>query len=124
MRALATLMLLAACTDETVTGFAQEKVFQLETLDREAFAATATIDISTPGHVTGAAPCNRYHAAQNAPYPWFELGPIASTKRACADLAEEARFLKALSRMSIAEVAGPVLILSNDAGEEMVFHVP
>ena len=55
-----------------------------------------------------------------APYPWFETGPILVTRRACPDLEAEGDFLRALESMSQAEVLGSVLILSNDAGREMV----
>jgi hypothetical protein len=37
-------------------------------------------------------------------------------------LKSETEFLGALARMTLAEVLGPVLILSNDEGESMVFQ--
>ena len=126
MRALFTLLALAACnSDETLTAYADGvTVFALETLNGAPFTARATIDISEPGRVTGQAPCNRYFAAQTAPYPWFKLGPVGATKMACPDLNQEGAFLRALSQMTLSEIAGSTLILSNDAGQEMVFQAP
>jgi heat shock protein HslJ len=40
---------------------------------------------------------------------------------ACPDLAAESQYLTALGEMTLAEVSGPTLILSNDAGRSMVF---
>ncbi|MBC7178797.1 MAG: META domain-containing protein, partial [Roseovarius sp.] len=37
-------------------------------------------------------------------------------------LAEEALYLTALAEMTLVEVLGDVMILSNDAGREMVFR--
>jgi heat shock protein HslJ len=56
-----------------------------------------------------------------APYPWFEAGDIAVTRRACPDLAAETAFFDALADMTLAEVAGDALILSTPDGREMVF---
>lgn len=115
---------LPACQgDETLTAFAQDDhLFLLAEIDGLPFPARATIDISDPGTVSGTAPCNSYSASQTAPYPWFALGPIATTRRACAELELEARFLAALAAMTIAEVAGDTLILSHTDGSEMVFR--
>ncbi len=119
----AAFLALLGCADETVSGFAGDQtLFQLSSLDGAEFAATATIDIGTQGQVTGNAPCNSYNATQSAPYPWFELGPIAATRRACPELEAEAAFLTALGAMTLVEVAGNTLILSNTDGGEMVFQ--
>ena len=71
---------------------------------------------------SGEAPCNAWSATQSAPYPWFALGPIATTRRACPELAAEQTFLTTLAAMTLAEAQGPVLILSSDEGLEMVFR--
>ena len=47
---------------------------------------------------------------------------MAVTRRACPELAEETRFFQTLEDMTLAEVQGPVLILSNEDGTEMVFE--
>jgi heat shock protein HslJ len=110
--------------DETVGGYgAADQVWQLTELDDTAFAAQATVTFPESGKIAGQAPCNSYSGKMDAPYPWFETGPMAVTRRACPDLAEEATFLTALGEMSQSEVSGDTMILTNDAGREMLFKV-
>jgi len=111
------------CPDETISGFADTAAtYHLTSIDGTAFDAAATIVFQGQGNASGTAPCNTWSAEQRVPYPWFELGPIAATKRACADLEAEATFFQALGEMSLAEISGTILILSNDAGREMLFE--
>jgi heat shock protein HslJ len=124
LRFLALIVLLAACgPDETISGYAdRETIYALASIDDAPFTARATIAFTQEGSVSGAGPCNTYQATQSVPYPWFALGPIASTRRACPELGQEGAYFEALSEMRFAEVAGTVLILSDDAGREMVFQ--
>ena len=127
MRALlliATLTGLTQCGgDETVSAYGGgSSTWRLVELDGTPFGATATLDLSEPGRISGQAPCNRYFADQTAPYPWFQAGAIAATRRACPELALEQAFLTALAEMSLSEVSGDILILSNDAGRQMLFR--
>lgn len=116
-------MLVAACADETVSGYADpDAVYVLEEIDGSGFEARATIEFPEKGRASGGAPCNSWSAAQSAPYPWFELGPISATERACADLKAEQTFFEALQAMTLAEVQGEVLILSSYQGREMLFR--
>ncbi|MBO9468440.1 META domain-containing protein [Tropicibacter sp. R15_0] len=114
---------LAACSgDEGVRAYgAADKVWHLTQIDGADFGADATLIFPKAGRVTGRAPCNSWSAPQTAPYPWFDLGPVAATKMACPDLAAEQRFFDHLAKMSISEVSGDVLVLSNDQGGEMIF---
>ncbi|MEL6639928.1 MAG: META domain-containing protein [Pseudomonadota bacterium] len=119
--------LLCACVacgpDETISGYANpQAVYGLRSVDGEEFAARATIAFPKEGEVTGTGPCNGFRSTQSAPYPWFALGPIAATRRACADLALEQTYFDALASMTLAEVSGPVLLLSNTDGRELVFQ--
>ncbi|MEM1233348.1 MAG: META domain-containing protein [Pseudomonadota bacterium] len=123
MRVLALFLGMAACAgDETISAFSPAgTVWHLSELDGAAFAARATVTFPAEGEVAGEGPCNRFTAAQAVPYPWIEIGPIAATRRACPDLAAEGAFFAALSAVSVAEVSGPVLILSGER-HEMVFR--
>jgi len=113
---------LSACRgDETLNAYAQDN-WQLVTLNGDAVPTGITLSLVQPGRISGAAPCNRYSAAQTAPYPWFEAGPIAATRRACADLATEQAYFSALAAMTFAEAQGNVLILSNGSGGALVFQ--
>ena len=120
---LPALATLPACrADETVGGYGgAEKVWQLQSIDGAAFTAHASLTFPEPGKIAGRAPCNRFFGPMTAPYPWFDAGQIASTRMACPELENEAEFLKALSSMTLSEVSGDVLLLSNDAGRTMLF---
>ena len=111
------------CGDETISGYAERTaVYSLTELDGAPYAATATISFPEPGRAAGEGPCNTWFATQSAPYPWIELGPIGATRRACPELEDETRFFEALSQVSLAEVLGPVLILTTEDGAELVFE--
>lgn len=116
--------MLASCEkDETLTAYgAGDFVWQLAEVNGVPYQPTATIDFTTLGTISGQGPCNSYSASQTAPYPWFAPGPIRATRRACPDLEAETAFFGALAKMTLAEVLGPVLILSNDAGDQLVFQ--
>lgn len=115
---------LGACgPDETISGYAEtDTSYNLSEIDKAPFVTTASIVFGKDGTVSGKGPCNTFSASQSAPYPWFALGPIASTRKACPHLQLETVYFEALADMSIAEVVGGTLILSNDAGREMVFQ--
>ena len=90
-------------------------------IDGTVFDARATLVFPAPGQVAGEAPCNRFSGNQSAPYPWFDLGPLAVTRRACPELTAEAAYFAALDRMTLVEVTGQTLILSTPEGGEMLF---
>lgn len=115
---------LAACNgDETISGYADpDAIYRLEELFGDPFPAQATISFPEEGRIAGEGPCNRFSAAQRVPYPWFEAGQVVATRRACPDLAAETAFFAALGAMTLAEISGPVLILSDEAGRQMVFR--
>lgn len=120
---LIAMSLLGYCKDETVSGHgAQAAVWELVTIDGTPVTARATLTFPEEGVIAGEAPCNRYSAQQTVPYPWFRAERIISTRRACPELDAETRFLGALAEMTLVEVAGDTLVLSNDAGREMLFR--
>lgn len=120
---LAAMSVLGYCKDETVSGYGGEGATWVQLgLDGTPFAARATLTFPEEGTPAGEAPCNRYSGQQTMPYPWFSAERIASTKRACPELEAETRYLRALGVMTLAEIADDTLILSNDAGREMVFR--
>ena len=113
----------SACVpDERVASFIEPTVeYYLIDLDGAPFDGTATISFPETGKVVGQAPCNRYFAAQTEPYPWFSLEGIGATRMACLDLNLESAFFAALEEMTLSEVSGDTLILSNTDGRQMVF---
>ncbi len=119
---MAATALLAACRDETLTGYgAADKTWVLSTLNQEPFEARATLTFPEAGRLAGQAPCNSYQGDQTAPYPWFQAGALIATRMICPDQPAEDIYLQTLAEMTEAEVAHRTLILRNEAGLEMVF---
>ncbi|PIE13700.1 MAG: META domain-containing protein [Rhodobacterales bacterium] len=117
------LPLITACMgDETVGRYgAAGRVWQLTELDGATFTSRATLTFPEPGKIAGQAPCNLYFGTMAAPYPWFRAEKIGATAMACSELSQETAFLRALEQMTLSEVSGDRLILSNEQGREMVF---
>lgn len=114
---------LAACKkDETVAGYDGRKRWILTEIDGASFDAHTTLEFGDKGKVTGQAPCNSYFTTQTKPYPWIGFDAIGATRMMCPDMPKETAFFAALSDMSFAEVSGDIMILSNDAGRQMVFR--
>ena len=122
--AMALLFALPNCAgDETISGYADSTAtYVLADIDGVPFAPHATIRFPEEGRIEGQAPCNAYSAAQTVPYPWFGPGPVMATRRACPDLQAETEYFTALAEMTLAEVQGDILILSNEAGRAMTFR--
>lgn len=118
------LALMNGCAaDESITGFVDPSAqYHLVEIDGAPLGANATIAFPSAGDVVGQAPCNRYFATQTKPYPWFALNGIGATRMACPDLDAETAYFAALEAMTLAEVSGGTLILSNTDGRSMVFE--
>lgn len=116
------LLTTAACAqDETLYSYGGAGEWRLQSLHGAPVAATVTLDLPEPGKVAGRAQCNVYFGAQRAPYPWFNAGPFGVTRMACPGLDDEQRYLAALEAATISEISGDTLILTDEAGREMVF---
>ena len=122
--ALSAVLALINCRgDETLTAYgAAQTDWQLVQIDGKAFDADATLRFGADGAVTGSAPCNTLRGVQAAPYPWFALEQAAFSRRACPDLPLEQAMMSALNAMTLAETGPGTLLLSNDAGREMLFR--
>ncbi|MEO0379637.1 MAG: META domain-containing protein [Pseudomonadota bacterium] len=121
--AVAVFGLIPACqSDETVAAYgAAEATWTLVELNGAPFSERATLLFGEDGQVSGQAPCNRFTFTNGVPYPWFESGPIASTKMACPNLETEGAFFKSLSNMTQVVLADGRMVMANDDGGEMVF---
>ncbi|MEP5760467.1 MAG: META domain-containing protein [Litoreibacter sp.] len=116
------LLALAACKDETLSGYgAAETVWHLTSIDGADIAPSVLLTFPSQGEIGGQGPCNSYSATQTAPYPWFAVGDFRSTKTACPDISFENDYFTALKSMTISEISGGTLILSNDAKRTMTF---
>jgi heat shock protein HslJ len=70
------------------------------------------------GSASGSAGCNSYHSTYTTTGSKLELGPTASTKRACLERdknAQETAYLEALSKVVAYEVSGGRLMLRDAA---------
>ena len=114
---------LAACADETVSGYAASGPWRLAAVDGAPVAARMTLALPSPGRVAGEGPCNAYSGVQAVPYPWFEVRRLAATRRACPDLDTETRWFGMLEAMTLAEASGDVLVLSDGGTHEMEFRL-
>ncbi|KPA23555.1 hypothetical protein shim_01630 [Shimia sp. SK013] len=120
------LWLLAACSpDETLTKYGGANFdWRLIKIDNRLVSYHNVIRFDETGAVTGAGPCQTFTANQTAPYPWFVLENLSVSEPsevACQLAKEDAAFFAALRDMTLVEVAGARLILSDDAGREMYF---
>lgn len=119
------IILISACRpDETISGQTNDQEWVLQSIKGAQIDATITITFTTDGKVTGRAPCNAYFATQTAPLPWFELGPIGATKRACPNLKLESTYFQTLAMANVAEVTSDTLILSKDETALLTFKRP
>lgn len=118
-----TALSLAACReDETVGAYGAADIkWSLHEIDGQTFPSTASLQFPEPGHLTGTTPCNTFTAHMDAPYPWFDAQKLRMTEIACDGQRLEMKFIQALQNMTLSEVSGKTLILSNTYGQEMVF---
>ena len=115
---LATALLVGCQKDETIAGqTTPDTIWVLTNLNDAPFEGRFTIQFGENGAVSGQMDCNRYTATQTAPLPWFELGPIASTKALCPAAQSEQAFSKTLGAAETAELQGNVLLISGPEGE-------
>ncbi len=119
--ALAAVLALAACADETVSGYAHPGPWRLTQLDGQSVTRPVTLRFPVEGRVAGEMPCYRWEAQQTAPYPWFVLSHFRLDRQPCEDPEGDEAAVHALASVTLAEVQGRVLILSNEDGLEMVF---
>ena len=118
---------LGACdapVSETAAGASPPgAVWVLQSINKSPVEARTTLLFQPNGSIAGDAPCNSYSASQKIPLPWFEAGPITTTKRACEYLAEENRYIRTLGDVIFAEITGDTMLLTGDNGEELFYRI-
>jgi heat shock protein HslJ len=117
------LSLLSACLAQKPLQIFEDpdRIWKLQQLNGTPFSAPATLSFQKPDQIAGKAPCNRYFGTMTATYPAFKVGPINSTRVACANLRFETAYLRALEAATTARAIDNTLILTNADGLEMVF---
>ena len=111
---LAALAFAMSRPDETISGYVGAGDFVLTEVLGEPMDTNVTIAFPEEGKIVGQAPCNRYFTTQEAPLPWFKIGPIGATKMACPNLDFEQQYFELLSKATLAEVQADQLLLSDD----------
>lgn len=114
--------LVAACAgDETLTGYVpHDTTWSVQEIAGQPFAGAASLSFPEAGKIAGKAPCNQFAGRITTPYPWFEVRDMAVTRMACPDLPLEDFFFETLAQMTLAEVSGNILILSDELGTQIV----
>lgn len=86
-----------------------------------------TATFAADGHITGFGGCNTFMGQYNIDDQELSVGPLASTRRACATpelQAQEQRFLKDLEQVTRLEVSGAQLTLVTREGTRLQFARP
>ncbi|MEP2531133.1 META domain-containing protein [Shimia sp.] len=125
MRLIALLLIfpLTACwQDETLAGYgAADQFWHLYQVDGNTISEPIELVFHSNGTVEATAPCHTMTARQSAPYPWFVLENVEIARTDCTAPSGQAAVLNELQKMTLSEVSGDRLILSNEAGREMLF---
>jgi heat shock protein HslJ len=116
---------LGACLkDESITGqVSPAETWHLTALNGTAMTVDITLTFPQKGQIAGSAPCNRYFARQSAPLPWFNLGPIGATRRACPDLGLETLYFETLASMILIERLGNTLLLKSETDASLEYKL-
>ncbi len=122
--ALAAAFGLAGCaSEESVTKYGGgDYLWKLTEIDSVPVDYAAELAFNPDGSVSGEGPCNAFTALQSKPYPWVAIDIDVVEQIYCADINDEEAFLTALEEMTLVEVSGPNMVMSNDAGRSMVFR--
>lgn len=86
-----------------------------------------TVTFSADGRITGSSGCNTFMGRYNVDDQALSVGPLASTRRACAApelQAQEQRFLQDLQQVTRLEVSGGQLTLVTRDGSRIEFQRP
>lgn len=84
--------------------------------------ARTTIVFEADGRVFGSGGCNRYRARAQIGAQSLQIGPAATTRKACvpALMNQEGRFFAALTKVRSHLLEGGFLFLRNESGETLL----
>ena len=85
----------------------------------------ANVRFETDGKVSGSGGCNRFFGSYSASGSTIRLGPLGSTKMACAEdlMNSETRFFEALQSATRYRIDGDRLRLGNDGGDLLTLQL-
>lgn len=114
--AFLTLAAMAQCQpDETLTGHgAAGRTWILQERGDDPVDLRTELRFSRRGVMEGRGPCNPFRARVSVPYPWFALEEFESGQQACPDRDAEEEVIVALKSVTLVEIAGDTMLLTND----------
>lgn len=108
--------------DETVRRYGgADRTWILVEMGEKPLGGEITLTFPKRHRLAGEAPCNRFNTTNITPYPWFDAGPITSTRRSCPEMDTERAFFSALETATIAVVEGDTLTFSSEEETLLVF---
>lgn len=111
------------CADESVTGYAdRDAVYRLIEITGTEPALEADLTFPARGAIRVETGCGVYEIATDVPYPWVAMSRAVVTPRECDTRGADAVFFGEMMRVTLAEVSGPVLILTTEEGGLLVFQ--
>jgi heat shock protein HslJ len=114
---------LSGFVDESLSGYAaRDAPYQLFELNGRPAEHPIAVVFPSMWRMEWRTGCGVYRAKISVPYPWFGLVAVTAVPRACAEASADRAFIAALHAMTLSEVHGGTLILSDGAGAEMVFR--
>ncbi|SMP17701.1 META domain-containing protein [Shimia sagamensis] len=122
--AVTAILGLAACdpTDTLTKHGGMNYDWQLSEVDGAPVDYSAVVAFGPHGSVNGMGPCNGFSGSQRKPYPWIAIQVDFVEELYCSDIDDEEAFLTSMMEMTLVEVSGDRLLMSNDAGREMAFR--
>jgi heat shock protein HslJ len=121
--AIAICLMLGACASTPVTMRVAGDWRALRVRGAPPSAPAPTVRFAD-GQVSGDAGCNRFSGSYSQSATGITVGPLVSTRRACADearTAQETRYLDALQHARTVVLSGGRLVLDG-AGGELIFE--
>ncbi|MDA8585614.1 META domain-containing protein [Rhodobacteraceae bacterium] len=111
------------CADESVTGYADRNaVYRLIEIAGAEPELDADLTFPSRGAIRVETSCGLYEISTDVPYPWIAMSRAVVTPRECDARGADAIFFGEMMRVTLAEVTGPVLILTTDDGDLLVFR--
>lgn len=125
------LPLLAGCADQQSRGAGEPepqrltgRIWQLAEIGERAAlrGSFATLIFEDAQRILGNASCNRFQGEATLTDRTIAIGPLATTRRACAAglMSQEGRFLEALGRVAQWRIESGVLVLSDAEGNDLL----
>lgn len=117
------LFLYVCQTDETLAGYAERHVaYHLVEQAGQDNVPSTIFRITGRKQFSVTTPCGSFAGRFTAPLPWIEIPEPNHTPAPCEETAAVALVIGDLTKATLAEIAGDVIMLSDDAGPILTFR--